>query len=209
MYWQKEVALDLSGCDMAYLERECPNIAAMYKKDPSRPLLLRPVAHFFMGGVPLRKDCSTDVKGLFVCGEVTGGLHGANRLAGSALSETVVFGRVAGEGAARGEKAPDGWPETAREELLRTYPEPGEDDLRELKQRLRDVMWRYVSVVRESRGMETALREIGSIQGELREKRPADLRSWQELRSLLFTAEQVTEAARNRKESLGAHYRAD
>ena len=209
MYWQKEVALDLSGCDMAYLERECPNIAAMYKKDPSRPLLLRPVAHFFMGGVPLRKDCSTDVKGLFVCGEVTGGLHGANRLAGSALSETVVFGRVAGESAARGEKAPDGWPETALEELLRTYPEPGEDDLRELKQRLRDVMWRYVSVVRESRGMETALREIGSIQGELREKRPADLRSWQELRSLLFTAEQVTEAARNRKESLGAHYRAD
>ena len=56
---------------------------------------------------------------------------------------------------------------------------------------------------------ETALREIGFIQGELREKRPADLRSWQELRSLLFTAEQVTEAARNRKESLGAHYLAD
>ena len=209
MYWEKEVRLDLSRCDMAYLERECPNIAAMYKKDPSRPLLLRPVAHFFMGGVPLRRDCSTDVKGLFACGEVTGGLHGANRLAGSALAETVVFGRVAGESAAREEKAPDGWPERELAELLHSYPEPGEDDLRELKQHLRDVMWRYVSVVRQTQGMETALREIRTIENELREKKPADLRAWQELRNLLFTAESVTRAALARKESLGAHYRTE
>ena len=209
MYWQKEVRLDLSGCDMAYLERECPNIAAMYRKDPSRPLLLRPVAHFFMGGVPLRKDCSTDVRGLYVCGEAAGGLHGANRLAGSALSETVVFGRVAGENAARGEKAPELWPEAELAELLRGYPDPGEDDLRPLKQRLRDVMWQNVSVIRETAGMETALREIGEMEKELSGLRPARFRDWQELRSLLFTAGSITRAALARKESLGAHCRTD
>lgn len=79
---EKEVRLDLSGCDKAYLERECPNIARMARDNPDKPLLIRPVAHFFMGGVPLRTDCSTDVAGLYACGEVTGGLHGANRLAG-------------------------------------------------------------------------------------------------------------------------------
>ena len=209
MFWQKEVRLDLSGCDMAYLERECPNIAAMAREKPDEPMRLRPVAHFFMGGVPLRKDASTDVKGLFVCGEVAGGLHGANRLAGSALTETVVFGRIAGESAAGAEKAPDGWPEAAVRAALADYPAPGADAVRDLKDELREVMWRQVSVVRERDGMETALREIGRIRRELADRRPADLRAWMEVRNLCITADHVAQAALARTESLGAHYRAD
>ena len=209
MFWQKEVRLDLSGCDMAYLERECPNIAAMAREKPDEPMRLRPVAHFFMGGVPLRKDASTDVKGLFVCGEVTGGLHGANRLAGSALTETVVFGRIAGESAAGADKAPDGWPEAAVRAALADYPAPGADAVRDLKDELREVMWRQVSVVRERDGMETALREIGRIRRELADRRPADLRAWMEVRNLCITADHVAQAALARTESLGAHYRAD
>ncbi len=48
-----------------------------------------------MGGIKINPDTSTDIKGLFCCGEVSGGLHGANRLAGHALTETVVFGHIA------------------------------------------------------------------------------------------------------------------
>ena len=209
MYWQKEVRLDLTDCDMAYLERECPNIAAMYRTDKERPLLLRPVAHFFMGGVPLRKDCSTDVKGLFVCGEVTGGLHGANRLAGSALTETVMFGRIAGEQAAAAPKASNTVPAEAINGVMSTYPTPGADDLRELRDALRDTMWQNVSVIRCGADMEKALREIGELKARFTACREADLKAWMELRNLLYTGETVTGAALARTESKGAHFRTD
>ena len=173
--------LDLSGCDKAYLERECPNIARMARDNPDKPLLIRPVAHFFMGGVPLRTDCTTDVAGLYACGEVTGGLHGANRLAGSALTETVVFGAIAGKNAAEYAAADD----------------------------LRETMQKDASVIRTKEGMEQALGEIDKIKAALRERRPASLAEWNELRNMLLTAESVTRAALERKESLGAHCRAD
>ena len=61
---------------------------------------MMPAAHTNLGGVVVGTDCSTDVAGLFACGEVIGGLHGANRLGGSAGAETVVFGHIAGDSAA-------------------------------------------------------------------------------------------------------------
>lgn len=61
---------------------------------------MMPAAHTNLGGVVIGTDCSTDVAGLFACGEVTGGLHGANRLGGSAGAETVVLGHIAGDSAA-------------------------------------------------------------------------------------------------------------
>ena len=65
------------------------------------------------------------------------------------------------------------------------------------------------AVIRETAGMETALREIGEMEKELSGLRPARFRDWQELRSLLFTAGSITRAALARKESLGAHCRTD
>ena len=73
IYGQEGVYLDLSGCDKAYLERECPNIARIQREHPQERLRVRPVAHFFMGGIPLHRDCTTEIAGLYVCGEVTGG----------------------------------------------------------------------------------------------------------------------------------------
>ncbi len=206
---EKEVRLDLSGCDKAYLERECPNIARMARDNPDKPLLIRPVAHFFMGGVPLRTDCATDVAGLYACGEVTGGLHGANRLAGSALTETVVFGLIAGENAAKYAAADTAAPETdaAADRILSGYPELGADSLRDLRSELRETMQKDVSVIRTQEGMERALGGIGKLRDALRERRPASLAEWNELRSMLATAESVTRAALERKESLGAHCR--
>ena len=209
MFGQKEVRLDLSGCDLAYLEQECPNIYAMYAEDPARPLLLRPVAHFFMGGVPLRPDSSTAVGGLFVCGETAGGLHGANRLAGSALTETVVFGHAAGRSAAADSRPGASVPEPVLERAAATLPEPGEDELDDLRARLREMMWKNVSLLREESGMEEALAGIREIGGELAHRRPRSLREWSELRNMLAVAEAVTRAALERRGSLGAHYRSD
>ena len=65
-----------------------------------RPLRVAPAAHHTMGGVRIDGKGATSVPGLFAAGEVTGGLHGANRLGGNALSETMVFGARAGNSAA-------------------------------------------------------------------------------------------------------------
>lgn len=211
LYGQEGAYLDLSDCDGDYLERECPNIARMRREYPETPMLVRPVAHFFMGGVPLRKDGGTDVAGLYVCGEVTGGLHGANRLAGSALTEAVLFGHAAGRSAAgyaAGRAEPAVSP-AAEARASAGYPEMGEDTLSDLKHRLREVMWRQVSVVRTKAGMEEALEELAAIEKAFSLRRPGDFKAWVELRNLLFTAESVTRAALKRTESLGAHFLAE
>ena len=206
---EKEVWLDISGCDKAYLERECPNIARMARDYPDQPMRIRPVAHFFMGGVPLRVDCSTEIAGLYACGEVTGGLHGANRLAGSALTETVVFGEIAGKEAAGYASAIACVPEStaAVSRVLSSYPNRGTDTLRDLRDELREIMQRDVSVIRTEDGLEAALAAIRRIKAALSGRTPASLAEWNELRNLLLTAESVTRAALDRKESLGAHYR--
>ena len=64
------------------------------------PMLVYPTLHYQNGGVQLRADCSTEVPGLFIAGEVSGGVHGHNRLMGNSLLEITVFGRRAGRSAA-------------------------------------------------------------------------------------------------------------
>jgi succinate dehydrogenase/fumarate reductase flavoprotein subunit len=64
------------------------------------PMLVYPTLHYQNGGVGLRADCSTQVPGLYIAGEVSGGVHGHNRLMGNSLLEITVFGRRAGRSAA-------------------------------------------------------------------------------------------------------------
>lgn len=110
-----------------------------------RPLRVAPAAHHVMGGVRIDKHGATSVPGLFAAGEITGGLHGANRMGGNALTDTLVFGTIAGDSAAR-------WAKThgsVNRELLfsrldenrtkwtKLSPHPGG-----LDERLRETMWR-------------------------------------------------------------------
>ena len=66
-----------------------------------QPIEWAPGAHHFMGGVIIDEYAQTSINGLFACGEVTAGIHGANRLAGNALTDALVFGKIAGISAAR------------------------------------------------------------------------------------------------------------
>ena len=123
----------------------------------------------------------------------------------------MLFGFLAGENAAKYAAADTTAPETetCAERTLRDYPALGEDTLRDLREELRDTMWKDVSVVRTEAGMREALGKIEEIKAAMARRRPASLAEWMELRNLCFTAERVTRAALERKESLGAHYRAD
>ncbi|MEW6671634.1 MAG: FAD-dependent oxidoreductase [Thermodesulfobacteriota bacterium] len=185
-------------------------LLARVRIDPSRDLIpISPTTHFFMGGIAVNRRCETTVPGLLACGEAVGGLHGANRLAGNALSETYVFGMIAGNQAALLAKAA-GVPEHQG-----FTPEPfrrGELSVAELRRALALATWKCISIIRDQRSIDKAVREIDDISASLDRARIEsvyDLVSFYELKSMLATARLIALGAGRRKESRGAHYRSD
>ena len=87
------------------LARQFPGLIHRFKRydiDPAKsPILIYPTLHYQNGGVCVDKECQTDVAGLWACGEVTGGLHGKNRLMGNSLLDITVFGRKSAESVLR------------------------------------------------------------------------------------------------------------
>jgi succinate dehydrogenase/fumarate reductase flavoprotein subunit len=182
-----------------------------------RPLRVAPAAHHTMGGVRIDGTGATSVPGLFAAGEVTGGLHGANRLGGNALSETMVFGARAGNAAADWAKANGA---QKRQSVSRRLDEKlqarqntphGEADF---LGKLRKIMWEEGGILRNGTGLSRALdgvREIlASFSGPGSIKTPAPAQAGAiELRFAAQAACLILEAAGRRKESRGSHCRQD
>ena len=187
-----------------------------------QPMEVAPTAHYSMGGVVVDPDThATDVAGLYAAGEVTAGLHGANRLGGNSLSETVVFGRRAGEAAAgwsasRDLQLRDRRVVRAADEELSGLVRHGRQFARPLQRALRDAMWETCGVVRDQDGLRRGLdrvAELRELAGQV-DVRPtsegyADLAHALDLRASLVTAEATLLGALARTESRGAHQRRD
>jgi fumarate reductase flavoprotein subunit len=182
-----------------------------------------PTAHSLMGGVICRTDTSTEMPGLFVAGEDAGGIHGANRLGGNGVANSTVFGGIAGETMARwvranpGHRAPDeSVIEAETAHALHPFTaKPA--DLNRLRERLLDIMWEDVGVIRERAGLDRALDALEDLETELMASglsgsgRVFNLtwHDWLNLRSLIATSRVIALAARQRENSRGAHFRAD
>ena len=86
------------------VEREFPGKSILFRRQgidiSKEPMLVYPTLHYQNGGLKIDADCRTSVPGLFAAGEVTGGVHGENRLMGNSLLDVLVFGRIAGRNAA-------------------------------------------------------------------------------------------------------------
>lgn len=203
-----EVRLDLEQADRSYLARETPRLLHLWELFPDRPLLVRAHAHFSMGGVCIANDGSTGLDGVFAAGEICGGLHGANRLAGHALSETAVFGRNAGAAAAAYAKGRAARPPAA---IIPPawLPEPGDGDAAPLMDTLREALWQHVGVVRNASGLATAAAIALRVADEADAMRPANAAEWLAVRNGAAVAQAVIAAATLRRESRGAHYRDD
>jgi succinate dehydrogenase / fumarate reductase, flavoprotein subunit len=187
-----------------------------------QPMEVAPTAHYSMGGVVVDPDThATDVAGLYAAGEVTAGLHGANRLGGNSLAETVVFGRRAGEAAADYSAARDLQLRAravigAADDELAGLVRPGRQFARPLQRALRDTMWETCGVVRDQAGLRRGLdrvAELGELAGDV-DVRPtsegyADLAHALDLRASLVAAEATLLGALARPESRGAHQRRD
>lgn len=181
-----------------------------------RPVRVAPAAHHNMGGVETDADGATAVPGLFAAGEAAGGLHGANRMGGNALSETLVFGARAGSAAAAwADRSESGDHRNLLKELREGVSQwsSGAAGAPELAERLRKVMWEDGGIIRDEGGLSRALAAVKGIQQAIRPS--ASQLSGKELidRIELHTAAQVAgiilEAALLRRESRGAHLRKD
>jgi fumarate reductase flavoprotein subunit len=182
-----------------------------------------PTAHYFMGGLVCNVDTSTELPGLFVAGEDSGGAHGANRLGGNGVANSTVFGGIAGETMAAwiaanpGHRAPD--EQAIGAEMARAQApferKPG--DVNALRERLMDAMWDDVGVIRDAAGLQRGLQAVEAIEGELLGMGVPDgdrafnltWHDWLNLRSLVEISRVITLAALKRENSRGAHYRED
>jgi succinate dehydrogenase / fumarate reductase flavoprotein subunit len=187
-----------------------------------QPMEVAPTAHYSMGGIAVDPEThATDVVGLYAAGECTSGLHGANRLGGNSLAETVIFGRRAGAAATahsqdsevqrRSKKAVQ-----EAEDDLQGLIKPGSELARPLQRALRDLMWEHCGVVRDETRMRDGLRKLADV---AQAAATVDIRPGQEgwvelehvldLRAGLRTAEATLRCALERRESRGAHTRSD
>jgi succinate dehydrogenase / fumarate reductase, flavoprotein subunit len=184
-----------------------------------------PAQHYVMGGVEVDPDTGeSGVPGLFAAGEVSGGMHGSNRLGGNSLSDLLVFGRRAGIGAADyvdnlGEKRPtpsEGEIAAAQAEALAPFERAVGENPYTVHSEVQETMFSLVGIIRTEAEIKTALVELGKLR-----ERAAVVRAeggtaynpgWHEaldLRNILLMAECVAQAALERQESRGGHTRED
>jgi succinate dehydrogenase/fumarate reductase flavoprotein subunit len=184
-----------------------------------------PMAHFMLGGIRVDPAMRTTVDRLLACGEAIYGMHGANRLSGNAMTESLVTGRIAGETAARMRREHDialvtragryEW------ERLATFwhPRPVDHDeipVGALTARLQNLMWTGAGPLRTGPRLEEALAGIESLTHEAEtvalgpeETFPYSKQEKVELRTMLRLSEAIVRAALARRESRGAHVRLD
>ncbi|WP_010277691.1 L-aspartate oxidase [Paenibacillus senegalensis] len=187
-----------------------------------------PGAHYFMGGLRISPDTATTLPGLFAAGECAGGIHGANRLAGNALSENQVFGAIAGSRAAAYALAHPLQPAAGQ---ARAAEEAALEPARKLLERsgqgdppqagwaeVQSLMQQHVGATRTAAGLSLAVKRLGELRAEARERFAArdtalaynrDLAKALELRNMIDTAWCVANAALARRETRGAHVRLD
>ena len=182
-----------------------------------------PTAHYLMGGVVVEPDTRSALPGLFVAGEDAGGAHGANRLGGNGVANSTVFGGIAGDEMAAEASAERHWTEPDEavveaeiERALAPFRRPA-GDVNSLRDRLLDLMWNGVGVLRDADGIATAMRGLDALKEELGVTGIGDAgrvfnlgwHDWLNLQSLFEVSEVIAAAALSRENSRGAHYRED
>jgi len=225
---QGGVYLDVSHLQASIIEERLPSMLRQFldvgvdiRKEPMQ---VAPTAHHFMGGVQINENAETTVPGMFAAGEVTGGVHGGNRLGGNALADTQVFGKLAGENAAQYAKKNPTLPVDKKqiEREVRSAQKflKKREGLRpiEIKSKLADLMWDKVGIFRTGKEIQEAITEIEKIKEKdlprlfIMDNKTRYNREWIEsfeIENLVTVAEMVAKAALMRTESRGAHYRRD
>jgi succinate dehydrogenase/fumarate reductase flavoprotein subunit len=180
--------------------------------------VVKPCAHFSMGGLVVNTNGMTAIDGLFAAGEVCGGVHGANRLGGNALAEVFSMGRITGKNARDFAEQTTHKTETPlllKEEmasLSSVFNEKGHKDIKELTSHFKQVIWENAGIIRNRNSLETALSAMDTVESEMGHAKIAkarDLMKFLELKNMISVSRIMCRSALLRKESRGSHYRSD
>jgi succinate dehydrogenase / fumarate reductase flavoprotein subunit len=189
-----------------------------------QPMEVGPTCHYVMGGVEVEADtASTMVPGLFAAGEVSGGMHGSNRLGGNSLSDLLVFGKRAGEYAAAYVDSLDARPavrrsdvDTAIDTILAPLHRAEGENPYEVWHDLQSVMQDLVGIIRRKHELEDAIKRLDDLRRRVASVKATGGRrfnpGWHlalDLRNMLVVSECTARAALQREESRGGHTRED
>ena len=220
--------LDISHRGEEAILKKLPSMHHQFKElagvDISKePMEVGPTAHYVMGGVMVDAETQeSSVPGLFACGEVASGLHGANRLGGNSLSDLIVFGKRAGEFAAK--RAKDlAQPvidvtqvNKAIEVMLEPFNNEGGENPGLIYDELRDMMQAKVGIIRTKAELDEAINDLEDFESRRLSAYPGSSRKYNsgwhqalDLKNMVDVSYAATLAAVTREESRGGHTRDD
>jgi succinate dehydrogenase / fumarate reductase flavoprotein subunit len=218
------VLLDISHRDADYIRERLPRMVEEFAEHgvdiTKEPMEVAPTAHYAMGGIEVDFETGlTRIDGLYAVGECTAGVHGANRLGGNSLVETIVFGEVVGSHIAETLTAGPSLSDAQIRDVVTVQDQcaaaDGEHAPAALIDALREVMWDHAGIIRDEDGLLKGLQRIQALQEKVQsldvqagrtEHRYAQAN---DLRFMLTTAETIMRSALERTESRGAHFRSD
>jgi succinate dehydrogenase / fumarate reductase, flavoprotein subunit len=212
-----------------YVQRRLPSMYHQFKEladvdITAEAMEVGPTCHYVMGGVAVAPDTEeSSVPGLYAAGEVSGGMHGANRLGGNSLSDLLVFGRRAGLNAAYAvirmrsrPKVSEADVQTAAAAALEPFADEGGENPYTVQNDLQDVMHSLVGIIRTADEMEQALKAISELRERAAKVTVEGHRQYNpgwhlalDLHNMLLVSECIARAALERTESRGGHTRDD
>lgn len=222
------VYLDVSHRGAAYVKRKLPAMCDQFHHlggiDITRePMEVYPTVHYTMGGIRVDPEtCAASLEGLFAAGECAAGLHGANRLGGNSLTDILVFGKRAGDGAAAYALEHDlltpseGQVQDAQRRLLDPFEKDKGESPATLVAELQDTMQADAMIERTEAGLKRCLERVLELQERSRRLSVAGGRAYNpgwhaalDVRFQLLLSEAIVRSALERKESRGAQWRSD
>jgi succinate dehydrogenase / fumarate reductase, flavoprotein subunit len=225
------VFLDIASRRSAdYIQKRLPSMYHQFKEladvdITQEPMEVGPTCHYVMGGIEVDADTTAaTVPGLFAAGEVAGGMHGSNRLGGNSLSDLLVFGRRAGEFAARyAASVANARPRISNDDVrlaaeaaLAPFAIEGGVNPYALHQELQQVMNDLVGIIRIEDELTAALKEIARLKERAQHLTVEGHRQYNpgwhlalDLQNMLLVSECIALAALERTESRGGHTRDD
>jgi succinate dehydrogenase / fumarate reductase flavoprotein subunit len=225
------VFLDISYLPPDHVRRKLPSMYEQFKEladvdITSGPMEVGPTTHYMMGGIRVDAETGATTRpGLYAVGEVSAGMHGANRLGGNSLSDLLVFGQRTGQAAAASAADQSEVPyvdpqavQTAARELAAPF-EAGSvasEDPYRLHEALQETMGSLVGIFRTEDDLDQAIRELTDLRARWDQVRIGGGRAYNpgwglvyEVRNMLIVSEAVARSAKARRESRGAHSRID
>ena len=220
--------LDISHRGEEAILKKLPSMHHQFKElagvDISKePMEVGPTAHYVMGGVLVDAETQeSTVPGLYACGEVASGLHGANRLGGNSLSDLIVFGKRAGEFAAKRAKdlaqpgIDDSQVAKAIDVMLEPFNNEGGENPGFIYDELRDMMQAKVGIIRTKEELDEAIEDLKAFEARRIAAYPGSSRKYNsgwhqalDLKNMVDVSYAATLAAVTREESRGGHTRDD